>query len=785
MQELYRFFSALSPYRGIIATVIVLIVVLIFVILIINALRHLSEIKKAQENTLTDEALKNIDYEKLSEERKAATLRKIVAPDGVDPAPNSYFIINDGGKDVYVRCLTISSLPKRDKFATTFATLLDYPRCTSSIFVKPLSEASMVAKMDRHITVLASEYGAASGDVNRQRKLKAQYQDASEFAEQVENGENKFYSVGFVFSLYADSVKELNKLTGDFHAKALAKSIQVTNAFAVQAEVYAQNAPLNHELNTISSLIRKDAIKYFQMDKYSVSAIYNYTQSSYSHRDGIALGRDLQTAAPIIFDIYDKSHDGYTLIIAGMTGCGKSATIKMMCCRQLIQGYHFVAVDSQAKMGVSEGEYAGLAQMAGGVNFQISNRSNEVMNIFEVSETTKTVKDSADTVSEVRTLELADKISMVTNIIQTMVRGASKGGTFKDETFITRIIIDNITAMYRSFGIVDGDPDSIYTTSDTVEASGVTTGRRLKVLPTLTDFYKQLLISRKDNEDSTLQEAYNVVIMALADYVKDLYYSERTCTFFTKQQYLNLPFVEGGRGMVREYQNEFHQKESVIHIQGIRAYYDGQSSVHISKDVPFTNIDISQLPDAEKDLARQVAIDFVNENFIKKNSENIRNADKLECIFDEAHENFKHEYARKTLDGAVRTARKRKVSIILSSQTLREYDNYPETQAILKQAAVKFVFKQDYQDRDYLIHTLGLTEAQVDYILNSLGGNPEEESDKNRHRGEMCIIDNKQVAFCKVDYLTETEALPVETDASAIAKLFKTKRTPKQIPQSA
>ena len=91
------------------------------------------------------------------------------------------------------------------------------------------------------------------------------------------------------------------------------------------------------------------------------------------------------------------------------------------------------------------------------------------------------------------------------------------------------------------------------------------------------------------------------------------------------------------------------------------------------------------------------------------------------------------------------------MSIILSSQTLREYDNYPETQAILKQAAVKFVFKQDYQDRDYLIHTLGLTEAQVDYILNSLGGNPEEESDKNRHRGEMCIIDNKQVAFCKVD----------------------------------
>lgn len=774
MYNLYQFFNAISQYKNVILIAVLLLVVLILTILFVNVIRHLQDLKEEQEEADKSAALRNMDYDALSKEQRAATLRHIVAPDGVDPATNSYFTINDGGRDIYIRSLTIVTMPKKDTFATTFATLLDTPQCTSSVFINPLSPAAMIRKMDKHITVLTSEYMAADGDVNRQRKLKAQYNDASQFAEEVENGENKFFSVGFVFSLYADDLRTLNKMTDTFRANAQAKNIVIANCYAVQAEAYAANAPLNHEQKTASMFIDTDAIKFFQMDKYSVSAIYNYTQSSYTHKEGIPLGRDLQSAAPIMFDVYDPSHDGFTIVIAGKTACGKSATIKMMASRQLTQGFHFVAVDSQARKGMSEGEYAGLAEMAGGVNFQISNSSHEIMNIFEVSETTKTVKDAADTVHEIRTLELSDKINMVANIIQTMVQGGSKKvDDLQTTTYIHRIIIDNLTAMYRSAGIIDGQPDSLYKVSDNITASGVSSGKTLKELPTLTDFYKQLLISRRDNTDPTLQNSYNVILMALEDYVRELYYSEKTCMWFDREGFLKLRLQEGGRG--RECLNAQNKYEPVKEIHGIRAYYDGQSSVSISKDVPFTNIDISQLPDAEKGLARQVAIDFINENFIKKNSENVSSADKLECIFDEAHENFRNDYARATLDGAVRTARKRNVSIILSSQTVKEYDNYPETQAILKQAAVKFIFKQDYQDREYLMSTLGLTEAQANYIVNSLGGNPDDESDKNRHRGEMCIIDNKQVAFCKVDYLKDTESLPVETDARAIEALFNTK----------
>lgn len=780
MNTLYQLLSGLSDYRNIIGAAVLFVAILVVGLLFATAVKHLRALLKVeQEQRADDTLLRNMDYAELDRTKRASTLRNIVAPDGIDPGPNSYTIINDGGEDVYVRTMTIVALPRRDKFATTFAGLLDFPDCTSSVFISPISEESMIHKMDRHITVLTSEDYSAQGDVNRQRKLRAQIRDAANFAEQVENGENRFFNVGFLFSLKAGSVAELNKMTSQFKALAAGKSIAISSCFAVQAEAYAQNAPLNNCVVIGSQFIKAEAIHWFQMDKLSVSAIYNYTQSSYSHQSGIPLGRDMFTAAPVLFDLYHGSHDGYTLIIAGKTRSGKSATIKMMCSRQLVHGYHFVAIDSQERKGMSEGEYAALAKLCDGVNFKISNRSSEIMNIFEISETATTIQSDNGRIERVRTLEVKDKVQMVVNILLMMVRGDAnvkdKGETL--EVYIKRILTDNAEQMYRdTFGIRDGEPDSLYTTPGNPLAldRGITTGRPIKRMPTMTDFYKQILIANRDNRDTTLQEAYNVVLMGLQDYVKELYYSKQTVRFFDENAVKTMKFDEGGKGRI--YVNDNGQRENVIEIHGIRAYYDGQSSIHISKDCPFTNIDISALNDKEKDLARQVAVDFVNENFIKKNSDDIKSADKLVVICDECHEMYKNQYTLDTLNNAVRTARKRFVGIILSSQTLREYDRHNETRDILTQAAVKFVFKQDYTDRDYLQKALGLTANQVNFIVNSIGGNlsDAEGEDASRHRGEMCIIDNKQVCFCKVDYRKDTEALAVETDAAGIEALFNT-----------
>jgi len=760
---------------GLLSLVFAIATIAVLVAYLIQALKQLNKPKKV---VASKSDLKNLDYNRVKDERKAEILREMVAPDGVDPGPNNYLIINDGGKDVYVRLFTIASMPKRTNFANTFTPILNFEECTSSIFVKPVNESVISRKMDNQVKVLGAEYNAAYGDQNRSRKIRNQLNEVNGWAEEVESGENKFYSVGWVFSITATNYTELSKKSDTLKAKALAKGITITSCFGVQAEAYATNSPMGEFVEIGSKFIKANGVNYFDMDKYSVSTIFNYTQASFTHKDGIPLGVDMMTGDPIMYDLFDPSHDGFTLVMAGKTGSGKSATIKMFVSRSVLYDYRFVCIDSQTRKGTDEGEFAGVAGLLNGVNFKISNNSDCVLNPFEIGETTKTIKDPKDptVVREIRTLMLKDKIGNAVNTLLTMIQGSQKITNLSLYIPINRILMDITSNMYNEFGIYEGEPDSLYETDNVVSGGRVVTGRVKKALPTLHDFYKLVLVNEKRNTDPTAKEAYTLIRMALKDFVRDLYYSEETLTWFTKEEYNALPLKDVRSRMRFYYNPNTGRNEDVIHIHGVRAYYDGQSNVSISVECPFTNIDISSLSEVEKKLARQVAIDFVNESFIKKNSELIGSANKLVVILDEAHENFEMEYSRKSIDNTVRTARKRHVGIILSSQTLAEYDNWPETAAILKQATTKFVFKQDYQDRDYLINKVGFTEAQTGYILNTLGGNTSDEEDQSRHRGEVCIMDNKQVAFCKVQYWKATEALAVETDAREIEKLFSVKK---------
>ena len=769
MNELAELLKSLADYKDYIGYAVIGLTAFIILLLVFNAIRHALNLMREKSESLDEDALRNRDYNTLEKDLRGGVLRSIIAPDAIDPGPNSYMPIQDGGKEVYARSFTISDMPKRTIFANTFAQLLDFKNCTSSIFVIPLSEASVIHKLDRQITVLASEYAASSGDINRQRKLNGQFQESYAWADAVESGENKFFDVGFLFTIFADDLQTLNKQSDAFYTSALQKNIHLTNVYGVQPEAFVKNMPLNNELNIGSPLVNSDCVPYYMMDKFSVSTLYNYTQSSFSHRDGIPLGRDMSTGDPVLYDLYDHSHDGFTIVIAGKTGCGKSAMIKIFASRAMLHNYHFVSIDSQTKKGTSAGEYAGIAELCNGINFKISTHSDEIMNIFDVSESTRQEKISATQFREIRTLELADKISMVVYTLSTMIQGNKEYDSMETQTYINRILIDVCTDLYRHFGIIDGDPDSLYEEGQTVVRGQMTTGRVQKELPTITDFYKMVLLAQSQNDDPTLSGAYNIILMAMKDYVRELYYTEDSCIFIPKESFLEMPYMPGTG--YREWQNpKTKKKERVLEIHGIKPYYDGQSTMHISRDCPFTNIDISQLPDNERGLARQIAMDFVNENFIKKNSESIDSADKLALIVDEAHESFAFPYMRKTLDMLVRTARKRHAGIILSSQTVKEYGLHPETEAILKQAATKFVFKQDFQDKKYLMETLGITESQADTIVSRIGGNVSDDSDKKRHRGEVCIIDNKNVCFTKIDMLSKTEALPVETDATEVEK---------------
>ena len=481
---------------------------------------------------------------------------------------------------------------------------------------------------------------------------------------------------------------------------------------------------------------------------------------------------------PFVFDFYDPSHDGYTLVMCGKTSSGKSATIKMMVERYVPLGYRFVSIDSQTRKGTSEGEYSSVTEINGGVNFQISSKNDNILNIFDVQESTEFIKESASSGYEVRTLDLNGAVTeMIYNLRSMMQIGANALDREMDavmDSDIDSILRRVVKELFAEKGIVHGDADSLYEQGSVVRDGLLQSGYVNKKLPTMADFYKKLLIYKWSNRDRGLEGAFKLIENNLCEYVRELYYCEDSRIFFTRAEYEKMP-VHQGRSGERLFLNDEDKYEVVTALHGIRPYFDGQSSLSISRDCPVTNIDISQLTELERKIAREIAVRFVNERFVKKNSEKLDGSDKLVCIVDEAHENFEYEYGRKTFANMTRTARKRNVGCIFSTQTVAEFIRYDETADILRQAAVKMIFKQDGQDRELLVKALNITSSQANIITNSIGvvTDKNDPNARTRHRGEMCVIDGEDVLFVKVDYLKSVEKLAVETDASTVITLNK------------
>lgn len=689
----------------------------------------------------------------IKKKERVSEARSMVAPDGINPNPLSYTILHDGGHDIYIRSFTIDTLPKRTVFASTFPALFNFDRATSSVFIEPITEGRASHLLDGRIVEIETNIITAekNADRNQIRKLHAKLRDAEDWAHRIETGENSLYHVYFLFTIMAESLDTLNRRTDAFRNLAKERQITLSCCYSLQAECYLSGLPLMYRYQASAGPIRSCGLKRHTLDKLSLASIFNHTQDSFFHSKGIIIGRNMNTGLPIAFDVYDKKHNGYNLVFAGMTGTGKSACMKILASRYITKnGYRFVCIDSQAKG--NRGEYAMLTDMMCGTNFEIRSNTGNVINLFDLD-----IEEEWTEISgSYEVLRLQDKITNAKSDLMTLIQGGRDSADFSLLIHIERIVTDTIAELYEDLGIYDNVVESIYETGKGFKDGILTSGKVKKKMPVLSDFYKKILQKSKANKVQEHKRAYRIILDSLKDRIRELYYCPECMKFYSRSEWDKMKRIcTCGAKMYR--------------IRGSKAYYDGQSTIRMKEKERFTNIDISQLPEEEKPIARQIALSFVNEQFIKRNAINPKKTECLGVIVDEVNQNFAIKSAITSLDYVARTSRKRLVSLWTATQALMDYNCCLETEALLKQAAAKFVFKQSYSDREYVQHTLNLTNGQVDKVLE-LGGDPQEESISRK--GEVCIVDNGKVCFCKIDYLQSAEAVFVETDPHVIQKMY-------------
>ena len=305
-------------------------------------------------------------------------------------------------------------------------------------------------------------------------------------------------------------------------------------------------------------------------DRNSMGTVFPFTTSEVGHPTGVPLGFNKQTGTPVLFDNFHNSLTNYNMVIFAKSGAGKSVTMKTLISRSsVLMGIESLALDA-------EGEYTVVAEALGGINVVISPTSKTIINLFDVE--TETVKDEI-TGKERSVVNIENKVEDVTQALITMAKGSTKSEEVNELT--KQIIAEIVYEEYAALGI-NSNPNSLYE-QDNNYVSRDLLSKKKKPMPTIGSWYRRLVKKEQENTNKNYEYHYSYLLKVMRQYV-------------------------------REY-------------DGQMAYFDGQSTFELLEDVPFINIDISQLEERfARPLAQQILLSWIWEKYVKKNSEDRKKA---------------------------------------------------------------------------------------------------------------------------------------------------------------
>lgn len=401
--------------------------------------------------------------------------------------------------------------------------------------------------------------------------------------------------------------------------------------------------------------------KMHTFDRASMSTVFPFTMSEVGHENGVPLGFNRQTGVPILFDNFSSSLANYNMVVFAKSGAGKSVTMKTLTSRScVLMGIETLALDA-------EGEYKAVAEALGGINVIISPTSNTIINLFDIE--VERVKDEV-TGKERQVLNVENKVEDVTQAILTMARGSTRSTDVNELT--KQIISESVAEEYESKGI-NSDPTSLFAINAKNQFKGALY-REKKEMPTIGSWYQRILKKAKENTNSDYRFHYSYLVKVMKQYV-------------------------------REY-------------NGQMAYFDGQSTFDLLDNVPFINLDISQLEERfARPLAQQILLSWIWEKYVKKNSEDKKRAAKKRVLVDEAWMMLPYPEAVDFLNRMARRARKRNVSLAIISQRFQDFYEKPEAQAVLTSSDTKLFLAQDKSEIEYLKEVFKLSSGEAEFLI--------------------------------------------------------------------
>jgi len=235
-----------------------------------------------------------------------------------------------------------------------------------SIYVYPVESQVVLENLRKKVGQLEAglQIDAEKGKVRDPGK-QAAIQDAEEMRDKLQVGEERFFRFGLYFTLYGNSLDELEFVS------------HKVESMLGQQLVYSKPASAQQEqgLNSVLPQFMDQLQIRRNMNTGAISTSFPFTSADLTDDHGILYGINMHNSGLVIFDRFSLEN-GNSVVFA-KSGAGKSFAVKLEILRSLMMGTEVFVLDP-------ENEYQRLAEAVGGAYVKLSLGSPTRINPFDL-----------------------------------------------------------------------------------------------------------------------------------------------------------------------------------------------------------------------------------------------------------------------------------------------------------------------------------------------------------------------------------------------------------------
>lgn len=310
-----------------------------------------------------EEAQRRREQQEVSEVfRKGVTaLRDFIAPSSIELSTSHFRI---GSR--FARTFYIFGYPRTLLTGWTSGLINMDEVIDISMFIYPVESRIVLENLRKKVSQMEAgiQIDSEKGRVRDPGK-QASIIDAEEIRDKLQVGEERFFRIGFYFTIYGADMDELDFVTHRVESVLGQQLVYSKPATSQQEQALASIVPQF----TDQLQVRRN------MSTGAASTSFPFTSADLSQDEGILYGINMHNNGLVIFDRF--SLENGNAVVFAKSGAGKSFAVKLEALRSMMFGTEIVIIDP-------ENEYQKMCEAVAGAYIRLSLNSKVRINPFDL-----------------------------------------------------------------------------------------------------------------------------------------------------------------------------------------------------------------------------------------------------------------------------------------------------------------------------------------------------------------------------------------------------------------